>query len=246
MSKKKITKNDREKLFDRVISKGNNKGDGLGQTIGHAFAYSGGYLTGSDIITLSNTSNFEELTRMGFIERYEKLNELSAAEKEKMTAQELKQFDRENTVYIATTKLTNFYRDKIDADARFAKGNSVKHALIQRAVYMSASREIRQTFLNEKDLEAMYQNRMSELKEISQNIDIRQEERLEALNRLSDMKTLRQNGDIQLVDFAYKNDSGELFFGEAITENYTSRDKDAKGAFVKALGHNSSKLTFYK
>lgn len=246
MSKRKMTKKDREKLFERTISKGENKGDGLGKTIGHAFCYSGGYLTGSDVIALSNKAALEELTRAGLIERYEKLNELSPSEKEVMTKAELKKFDQDNTVFVATSKLRDMYKAKVEREAIFAKGNSVDHALIQRAVYMSASRDIRQTFLNEKQLEQMYKEKQAELRSISSDYDRADSERLNALNRLSEMNQMRSQGDIQLVDFAYQDESGELCFGEAITENYTQNDKDAKSSFVKSLGYNSSRLTFYK
>lgn len=244
MPKKKITRKDRERLYGRVISRGENKGHSTGSVIGHAFAKGGGYLAGKDIVTLSSGKSFEELIKMGLIEKYDTLSVLPKWQREKMTKAELKAFNRENTVYIASSRLVKLYKDKTDKKALFSRGGSVAHALIQKEVYMSFDRATRMSFLNEKELERLYNEKRQALLDQSRDRELSQNDRLIALSRLDKVNELRNEGKIQLVDFAYV-ENGQMIFGEAVTANYSSDDVNSKYEFVSVMTDGQGTLNLY-
>lgn len=235
-----------EKVFNRILSNGESKGFSIGYTVGHAFQNGGGYLTGEDIVKLSNKTSFEDLSRLGLIERFDKLSVLTKAQREKMTQTQLKEFDRKNTVYVATSSLIKLYKSQYDPKGIFSKGNSLKHALRQKEVYMCLPMEQRQTFIGEKAVERLYKERLRDLKRSANDENKPYFERIQAFNTLKNIKEMRQKGEIQLVDFAYKSEDGTYDFGEVITANYTSKDIASKIAFVNALGYSTDCLTFYK
>lgn len=236
----------REKVFNRILSNGESRGFSIGYTVGHAFQNAGGYLTGEDIVKLSNKTSLEDLSRLDLIERFDKLSILTKEQREQMPQTQLKEFDRKNTVYVATSSLIKLYKNQFDPSGIFSKGNSLKHALRQKEIYMSLPVQQRQTFIGEKSVERLYKERLSDLKRSANDERKPYFERIQAFNTLQNIKQMRQKGEIQLVDFAYKSEDGTLTFGEVITANYTSKDIASKIAFVNALGYSTDRLTFYK
>ncbi len=239
-------KEQQEKVYNRTISNGESKGFSIGYTVGHAFQNGGGYLTGEDIVKLTNKTNLEDMARLGLIERFDKLSILTKEQREQMTQSQLKEFDRNNSIYVATSSLIKLYKSQYDPKGTFSKGNSLKHALRQKDVYISLPREQRQTFIGEKAIERLYRERLHDLKRIANDENKPYFERIQAFNTLQNIKEMRQQGEIQLVDFAYKLEDGTLTFGEVITVNYSSKDIASKIAFVNALGYSTDCLTFYK